>query len=217
MILRLDIERLRTLEEVRDFLAGSEPVDFHFTDRRGAYDFVTRALRRLNYGGLSKAHKGVVRRFVAKVTGWSRAHTTRLIGQYRKTGRIEDRRRGATRPFQRRYTAADIRLLAEVDEKLGGVCGPSTRRVMQRQYELFGDRRFERLGGAVEQPSVPSAPQYDVPASAQSHDEDQAHPGQHWRAPQAAPAGASGFSAGGFGAPRRPRWPQGVVRSQPRG
>ena len=107
MILRLDIERLRTLEEVRDFLAGSEPVDFHFTDRRGAYDFVTRALRRLNYGGLSKAHKGVVRRFVAKVTGWSRAQTTRLIGQYRKTGRIEDRRRGATRPFERRYTAAD--------------------------------------------------------------------------------------------------------------
>ena len=149
MILRLDIERLCTLEEVpvRDFLAGSEPVDFHFTDRRGAYDFVTRALRRLNYSGLSKADKGVVRRFVAKVTGWSRAHTTRLIGQYRKTGRIEDRRRGATRPFQRRYTAADIRLLAEVDEKLGGVCGPSTRRVMQRQYELFGDRRFERLAG----------------------------------------------------------------------
>ena len=147
MILRLDIERLRTLEEVRDFLAGSEPVDFHFTDRRGAYDFVTRALRRLNYGGLSKADKGVVRRFVAKVTGWSRAHTTRLIGQYRKTGRIEDRRRGATRPFERRYTAADIRLLAEVDEKLGGGCGPSTRRVMHRQYELFGDRRFERLAG----------------------------------------------------------------------
>ena len=147
MILRLDIERVRTLEEVRDFLAGSEPVDFHFTDRRGAYDFVTRALRRLNYGELSKADKGVVRRFVAKVTGWSRAQTTRLIGQYRKTGRIEDRRRGATRPFQRRYTAADIRLLAEVDEQLGGVCGPSTRRVMQRQYELFGDRRFERLAG----------------------------------------------------------------------
>ena len=49
-------------------------------DRRGACDFVTRALRRLNYSGLSKAHKGVVRRFVAKVTGWSRAQTTRLIG-----------------------------------------------------------------------------------------------------------------------------------------
>ena len=128
-------------------MVGSEPIDFHLTDRRGAYDFVTRTLRRLNYAGLSKADKGVVRCFVAKVTGLSRAQSTRLIGQYRNTGHIRDRRCGATRPFERRYTAADIRLLAEVDETLGGLCGPTTRRVMRRQYEAFGDERFERLAG----------------------------------------------------------------------
>ena len=147
MILKLDIERVRTVDEVRDFMAGSEPVDFHLTERRGAYDFVTRTLRRLNYAGLSKADKGVVRRFVAKVTGLSRAQSTRLIGQYQNTGHIRDRRCGATRPFERRYTAVDIRLLAEVDETLGGLCGPTTRRVMRRQYEVFGDERFERLAG----------------------------------------------------------------------
>ena len=128
-------------------MTGSEPIDFHLTDRRGAYDFVTRTLRRLNYAGLSKADKGVVRRFVAKVTGLSRAQSTRLIGQYQNTGHIRDRRCGATRPFERRYTAVDIRLLAEVDETLGGLCGPTTRRVMRRQYEVFGDERFERLAG----------------------------------------------------------------------
>ena len=147
MILKLDIERVRTIDAVRDFMAGSEPVDFHLTDRRGAYDFVTRTLRRLNYARLTKADKGVVGRFVAKVTGLSRAQSTRLIGQYQNTGHIRDRRGGATRPFERRYTAADIRLLAEVDETLGGLCGPTTRRVMRRQYEVFGDERFERLAG----------------------------------------------------------------------
>ena len=35
MILKLDIERVRTIGEVRDFMTGSEPVDFHLTDRRG--------------------------------------------------------------------------------------------------------------------------------------------------------------------------------------
>ena len=35
MILKLDIERVRTIDEVRDFMTGSEPVDFHLTDRRG--------------------------------------------------------------------------------------------------------------------------------------------------------------------------------------
>lgn len=38
MILRLDIERLRTLDEVRGFMAGSEPVDFRFVERTHAYD-----------------------------------------------------------------------------------------------------------------------------------------------------------------------------------
>ena len=33
MILRLAIERVRTTDAVRDFVAGSEPVDSHFTDR----------------------------------------------------------------------------------------------------------------------------------------------------------------------------------------
>ena len=128
-------------------MAGSEPVDFHLTERRGAYEFVTRALRRLGYGALSKADKGVVRRFVAKVTGLSRAQSTRLIAQYQRSGHIVNRRWGATRAFERRYTAGDIRLLAEVDETLGGLCGPTTRRVMRRQHEAFGDRRFERLAG----------------------------------------------------------------------
>ena len=33
MILKLDVERLRTIDEVRDFMAGSEPVDFHLAER----------------------------------------------------------------------------------------------------------------------------------------------------------------------------------------
>ena len=130
--MKLDIERLRTIDEVREFMDGSRPVDFYFTDRLGAYGFVTRTLRRLNYTGLTKADKGVVRRFVAKVTGLSRAQSPRLIGQYQRTGHIRDRRCGATRPFELHYTAADIRLLAEVDETLGGLCGPTARRVMRR-------------------------------------------------------------------------------------
>ena len=56
MILKLDIERVRTIDEVRDFMAGSEPVDFHFTDRRGGVrlrdaDPETAELRRVEQGG----------------------------------------------------------------------------------------------------------------------------------------------------------------------
>ena len=147
MILTLDTERLRTLSEVRAFLDGSHPVNFRLVDRDDAYGFVRRTLVRFRYTTLDKPSKGLLRQFLGKVTGLSRAQLTRLIGQYRATGRIEDRRRGPARPFERRYTAADVRLLAETDEILGGLCGAATRRVMQRQFEVFGDRRFERLAG----------------------------------------------------------------------
>ena len=147
MILTLDTERLRTLEEIRTFMEGNRPVDFRSADRAGAYEFVRRTLVRFRYGTLDKPSKGLLKEFLGKVTGLSRAQLTRLIGQYRATGRIEDRRRGPARPFERRYVVADIRLLAEVDGILGGLCGPATRRVLQRQFEVFGDLRFERLAG----------------------------------------------------------------------
>ena len=85
---------------------------------------------------------------MAKMTGLSRAQLTRLMAQHRATGRICDRRGGGpTRPFVRRYTAADVRLLADVDAALGQRCGPATRAVLRRQFTLFGDQRFERLAG----------------------------------------------------------------------
>ena len=112
------------------------------------YEFVRRALVRLGYERLGKSDKGLVRRYLAKVTGLSRAQLTRLIGQHRETGRIEDRRGGAPAcPFERRYTRADIRQLAAVDAALGQMPGPATRALMRRQYAVFGDERFERLAG----------------------------------------------------------------------
>ena len=54
-----------------------------------------------------------MKRYPGKVTGLSRAQLTRLIAQHRKTGRVEDRRGGPPlKPFRRRYTRGDIRLLA---------------------------------------------------------------------------------------------------------
>ena len=148
MIVTLQTERVRTLDQVRAFVEGSEAVDFTGADRESVYEFVRRALVRLDYGRLGKSDKGLVRRYLAKVTGLSRAQLTRLIGQHRETGRIEDRRGGTPAcPFERRYTRADIRQLAAVDAAMGQMSGPATRALMRRQYEVFGDERFERLAG----------------------------------------------------------------------
>jgi hypothetical protein len=46
----------------------------------------------------------------------------------------------------RRYTAAEVALLAEVDRAMGTLSGPATACVLRRQRDVFQDTRFERLG-----------------------------------------------------------------------
>ena len=148
MIVTLQTERIRTIEQVAAFVEASEPVDFHPRDRTSAHEFVTRTLARLGYRALDKPSKALVKRYLAKTTGYSRAQLTRLIRQHRETGRVADRRDGNQgRPFACVHTPADARLLAQVDADLGQMSGLATRAVPRREFHIFGDGRFERLAG----------------------------------------------------------------------
>ena len=86
MIVTLCTERIRSLDDIRAFLGGSEGADIAPHDREAAYAFIERTLVRFRYHfGLSRAGKGLVRKYVAKVTGYSDAQLTRLIRQQRRT------------------------------------------------------------------------------------------------------------------------------------
>ena len=60
-------KRIRTLDEVRAFLEGNEATDITLHDRRQAYAFIERTRSGFRYHfGLSRAGKGLVRRFLAR-------------------------------------------------------------------------------------------------------------------------------------------------------
>ena len=146
MIVDIQTRRLRTIGQLRAFVEGNEAVDFQPRDRDEAYGFVRDTLARFGYRRLGKRDKGVVLRFLVAATGISLKQTERLVRQWRETGAVRDRRGGGRgRPFARKYAAADIRLLAEVDGAFGQMSGLATRVVLRRQFEVFGEARFERL------------------------------------------------------------------------
>ena len=146
MIVDIQTRRLRTIGQLRAFVEGNEAVDFQPRDREEAYGFVRDTLDRFGYRHLGKHDKGVVLKFLVAATGVSLKQTERLVRQWRETGAVRDRRGGSRgRPFARRYTPVDIRLLADVDEAYGQMSGLATREVLRRQFEVFGDARFERL------------------------------------------------------------------------
>lgn len=141
----LKTQGLQTLEQIRAFLEGAHPLGFDVPARNDLYDWIASELRRFRYRRLGKAEKGLVRRYLEKVSGLSRAQMSRLIRQCLDTGAIRDRRGKPAKPFPRRYTDADIRLLAEIDALHGTLSGPATRKLCERVYTLFADHRFERL------------------------------------------------------------------------
>src|SRR5579863_9780297 len=134
----------QSLERMRVFLEGSEEVGFKAESRKEAYEWTEAILCAQEYVGLPRKDKGVVKRYISKVTGLSRAQATRLIAQYVESGTVLVRR-GRGKRFTVYYTAADVGLLAEVDEAHETLSGPATRKILYRGYYEFADARYERL------------------------------------------------------------------------
>lgn len=140
----MDDSETTSLEQIRAFLAGSEDVRFSGRNRADVYRWTERTLVRLEYASLRRDGKGLVRRYMARMTGLSRAQITRLIASYAKTGQV------SPAPYQRRrfparYGKADVDLLAYVDKSHGNLSGPATRRILEREYSEYGQAVFERL------------------------------------------------------------------------
>ena len=133
-----------SLESISQFVLASEELRFESENRQQVYEWVESVLVQQEYTRQGKAARGLLRRYVEKMTGLSRAQVTRLIACYTASGRVEvtvyRRRR-----FPQRYTRGDIELLASVDEAHETLSGPATRRILEREFELFGKPEYARL------------------------------------------------------------------------
>ena len=138
-----NLERL-TLAEMKEFMAGNRRVGFAAKEQEAIYGLLEGVLKAQQYRRLSKGPKGIVRRYLVKVTGLSRAQATGLMGRWMKTRRVEPKP-GSRRRFARRYTTEDIRLLATVEAAHEDLSGPAVRRILQREHEVFGKPEFERV------------------------------------------------------------------------
>lgn len=140
----MDDTKWMSLEQVRAFLAGAEPVEFTARGRTEVYMWVERMLVHYEYACRGKADKGLLRCYAGKMTGLSRAQVTRLIAAYTATGRVKASEY-KRHQFAARYTKGDVTLLAYVDKAHGNLSGPATRRILEREYKFHGIAAYERL------------------------------------------------------------------------
>ena len=140
----MDDSKAGGLEQIRAFVAGSSEVRFAGERREEVYGWVEQTLVRHQYATLKRPDKGLVRSYIARMTGLRRAQTTRLITAYRETGRVRAAAYRRTK-FATRYTAADVALLAYVDKAHGNLSGPATRRILEREFSQYNQAAYQRL------------------------------------------------------------------------
>ena len=133
-----------SLEQIRAFLKASGEIQFVGQNRDELYAWVNQTLRQQNYSALGKVARGLVRSYIGKLTGLSRAQATRLIAQYLQGQEVKPKSYRRRR-FVRVYTAADTELLAALDEAHETLSGPATRKVLYREFYDFHDSRYARL------------------------------------------------------------------------
>ena len=137
---------IETLEQVRQFLGGVAVIEITIPSKTEGYRWIQGTLVRFRYLSLGKTDRGLIRRYLQQISGYSRAQIARLIKQYRKTGRIQRRQRTA-KGFTSKYTREDIRQLARLDELHGTLSGPATKKLCERAWQIFKQAEYQRLAG----------------------------------------------------------------------
>ena len=133
-----------SLEGIRAFLEASEELRFQGRSRNEVYKWVNELLRQQDYERLKRSGRGLVRRYLEKMTGLSRAQATRLITVY-LGGEPVKAKPYRRHVFPRRYNRGDVDLLVAVDTAHETLSGPATQKILYRAYHDFGEKKFERL------------------------------------------------------------------------
>lgn len=143
MKITMNDDKLDSPAAIKAFLGGTDKLELQVS-KEARYSFLARTLKRTNYFKLSKKEKGPVREYMERMTGYSWSQLKRLIAQYRENrwiGKADSNRH----TFPKKYTQNDILLLAQTDEAHQTLSGPTTKKLVERAYKIYGDPAYERL------------------------------------------------------------------------
>jgi transposase InsO family protein len=146
LIVEMQAGERMSLEQIRAFLEASDSVGFQGRPRAEVYRWVNDTLHQQTYRKLNKMGRGLVHRYLEKMTGLSRSQITRLIAMYMTGDEVQFKPYRRHR-FAQRYTREDIALLAEVDTAHDTLSGPATQKLLRRAYHEFAEAGYERLAG----------------------------------------------------------------------
>lgn len=132
------------LSAINDFLSKPLPVEFKSISRADRNEWIQKVIMDYRYLKCSRSDKGMLRKYIMRMTGISESQLTRLIEEYRRRGTLKPKEYERHK-FERIYTKGDIELLAELDNAHECLAGPATINIIRSDYENFGRSEYVRL------------------------------------------------------------------------
>lgn len=145
MTIKMNDTNVRSVAQLRELVKFTNRVEFKSSSKEEMYGWVNECLSKFRYFSLqSKKDKGIILSYITQMTGLSRGHVKKLVKRKKEKGKIQ-RIRGTRNCFSKVYDAEDIARLIETDNVHGRMSGEATKRILERQYEVYGDLRFETV------------------------------------------------------------------------
>lgn len=133
------------IDDLKGFSEVLPKVEFTSQNKKETYAWVGETLGKFRYFSLKKKkERMMVRQYIKTFTGLSRSQITRLIARKKRTGLILVKE-GGRHTFPKRYGATDIALLSETDKAHGHLSGPATKRIFERQWEVYGEEKYKNI------------------------------------------------------------------------
>jgi len=132
------------MSQIKSFLSELEGIEFNRKYRKETYRWIEDTLMRFHYVTLAKKNKGLIRRYLMKVTGYSRCQLTRHINQYCNTGQLRIKEYDRHK-FQKKYTPQDIQLLAKTARLHDSPNGASLKKTLERMAREYGKEEYSNI------------------------------------------------------------------------
>ena len=147
MTLNMTDSCVTSIAQIKEFLKINNAITFTSVSRKEKYTWINTVLNKFRYTRLkSKKDKGLIKKYIQRMTGMSSRQLKRLVTKKRKHGLVSlSPDWGKKNRFATVYGPAEILLLAETDNVHQRLNANATKNILKAEYELFGDNRFKRL------------------------------------------------------------------------
>lgn len=137
----MNTTHIKSIEEIKEFLQGTKYIEFSIVSKSDKYEFISRTLFKFRYTKLRKKDKTLIKRYLKKITGYSKHNIKKLIKQWILDGKLIVKKSNRNK-FKYKYTPFDIALLAKADEAFGYPHGRLVRDSLKREYEVFNNEKY---------------------------------------------------------------------------